>query len=98
MVLLAGRGEITRSEADAVCGGLASTKKNTKVHRVVRESLGAYRAVLLVSLRLQGGECHTSHMADMSRRISLFAKIYRGSYLKEQEVALLLSRVSNAEP
>lgn len=27
MVLLAGRGEITRSEADAVCGGLASTKK-----------------------------------------------------------------------
>lgn len=66
-MLQAGRGEITWSEADAVCGGLASTKekKKAKVHRVVRESLGAYRTVFLASLRLQGGECHTSHKADI---------------------------------
>lgn len=67
-MLQAGRGEITRSEAGAVCGGLASTKKkkkNAKVHRVVRESLGAYRTVFLARLRLQGGECHTSHKADI---------------------------------
>lgn len=40
-------------------------KKNAKVHRVVRESLGAYRTVFLARLRLQGGECHTSHKADI---------------------------------
>lgn len=65
-MLQAGRGEIMRSEADAMCGGLApTTKKKAKMHRVVRESLGAYRAVLLASLRLQEGECHTSHKADI---------------------------------
>lgn len=40
-------------------------QKKAKMHRVVRESLGAYRAVLLASLRLQEGECHTSHKADI---------------------------------
>lgn len=43
-------------------------KKCRRVLGVVSESLGTYRAVLRVSLRFQGGECHTSHKADMSRK------------------------------
>lgn len=54
-------------------------KKCRRVLGVVSESLGTYRAVLRVSLRFQGGECHTSHKADMRRKKKkkrLLGKIY----------------------
>lgn len=65
---------------------------------VVRESLGAYRGVLRSSLHFQGGECHMSRKADLSRKIALFTKILYGwCYHKKLEGALLLSSVTNAE-